>query len=31
VAYRDVDTIGRVLERIASRLKRATPIGQGLA
>lgn len=30
VSYRDPETIGRVLERISSRLRRANPLGQGV-
>jgi acyl carrier protein phosphodiesterase len=30
VSYRDVHTVGRVLERIAARLKRPNPIARGL-
>lgn len=30
VSYREAETIGRVLERIAARLKRPTPIGRGI-
>lgn len=31
VSYREVETIGRVLERISARLRRPNPIGRGIA